>query len=178
MQRALEEWAKHLELLIDELQNGSTVPNAFPEIMLLGSPIYTPDYKVLFIMEEMKLRLSTIIHPDIEHIRLWLDADKMPISVKSLTIQYLEADISPIYIKDPTMLHLMIERLNSGRIKGVIAHILKGQVLFDYEFKTIEQLTADCKIPLNRIETVYDPGDTEQIRLRLEAFSEMLHLKR
>ena len=35
----------------------------------------------------------------------------------------------------------------------------------------------DCRIPLNRIETVYNDSDIEQIRLRLEAFSEMLNMK-
>ena len=65
---------------------------------------------------------------------------------------------------------------NCGEI-GIIAHIIKGQTLFDFEFRRIEQLTTDCKIPLNRIETVYNNSDVEQIRLRLEAFSEMLNMK-
>ena len=68
--------------------------------------------------------------------------------------------------------------LKDDKIKGIIAHILKGQIEYDYEYKNIEKLTADYKVPLNRVETVYNYQDIEQLRLRLEAFSEMLNMSR
>lgn len=170
------EWISHLESLITELRNNTISTNAFPEVMLLGSPIYVPNYKVLFAVEEMKLRIHTIIHPDIEHIKVLHNAEKS-FSLKNLANQYFESDISPIYIKNPTTENKVMNAVNTGKIKGIIAHIIKGQTLFDFEFKRIEQFTADSKIPMNRIETVYNNSDVEQIKLRLEAFAEMLNMK-
>lgn len=69
-----------------------------------------------------------------------------------------------------------MKALDNNQIRGIIAHILKGQIEYDYEFKNIERLITDYKIPMNRIETVYNYQDIEQLRLRLEAFSEMLNM--
>lgn len=185
------EWALHVEALTKEIGEkklvtdpateggGSRVTDIknYPEVMLFGSPVYAPDYKVMFVIEEMKLRATTIIHPDIEHIRLAMGFDSKSASLKGLALKYLEADISPAFINNVTMNNLVMDALKSGSIKGIIAHILKGQIEYDYVFKDIERLIVDTKIPMNRIETIYNYQDIEQLRLRLEAFSEMLNMK-
>lgn len=172
-----QQWALHLELLVKELSDkGDLDVNKYPEIMLFGSPIYVPDYKVLFVIEEMKLRLATLVHPDILHIKIADIVEDKAVSVKYLAKIYLESDISPAFINNSTMTELVINALKEGNIKGVIAHILKGQIEYDYELKSIDKLVAEYKIPLNRIETVYNYQDIEQLRLRLEAFSEMLNM--
>lgn len=170
-----EEWSTHLDSLTDEINRmGDSSDSKYPEILLFGSPIYAPDYKVLFVIEEMKLRIHTLIHPDIEHIKTAQKIDCKSASVKYLAEKYYESDISPAYINNSTMIELVMNALKSDKIKGIIAHILKGQIEYDYEYKNIERLIVDYKVPMNRIETVYNYQDIEQLRLRLEAFSEML----
>lgn len=172
------EWSAHLNSLTDEIDKMSNSGvKDYPEVLFFGSPIYAPDYKVLFVVEEMKLRIYTIVHPDIEHIKIALKTDCKSASVKYLAMKYLESDISPAFINNSTMTGLVMDALKSDKIKGIIAHILKGQIEYDYEYKNIERLTVDYKIPMNRIETVYNYQDIEQLRLRLEAFAEMFSMR-
>lgn len=171
------EWASHLSKLTSEISKIDTTEVVeYPEVLFFGSPIYAPDYKVLFVLEEMQLRINTIIHPDIEHIRIAGRMDTKSASIKGLASAYLEADISPAFINNDTMIDLVMKALKDNKIRGIIAHILKGQIEYDYEFKNIEKLIVDYKVPMNRIETVYNYQDIEQLRLRLEAFSEMLNM--
>lgn len=171
------EWASHLSKLTSEISKIDTTEAVeYPEVLFFGSPIYAPDYKVLFVLEEMQLRINTIIHPDIEHIRIAGRMDTKSASIKGLAAAYLEADISPAFINNDTMINLVMNALKGNKIRGIIAHILKGQIEYDYEFKNIEKMIVDYKVPMNRIETVYNYQDIEQLRLRLEAFSEMLNM--
>lgn len=170
-----EEWNNHLDSLTAEINkmSDSDVCN-YPEILFFGSPIYAPNYKVLFVIEEMKLKIHTIIHPDIEHIKIALKMDCKSAAVNYLAMKYLESDISPAYINNSVMTDLVMDALKSDRIKGIVAHILKGQIEYDYELKNIERLTVNYEIPMNRVETIYNYQDIEQLRLRLEAFSEIM----
>lgn len=171
------EWALHLSKLTSEISKIDTSEEVeYPEVLFFGSPIYAPDYKVIFVFEEMQLRINTIIHPDIEHIRGAGKVDSKSASIKGLAAAYLDADISPAFINNDTMVDLVLNALKGNKIKGIVAHILKGQIEYDYVFKNIEKLIVDYKVPMNRIETVYNYQDIEQLRLRLEAFSEMLNM--
>ena len=171
------DWCLHLNRLTDEIKGTSSAElSDYPEVLFFGSPIYAPDYKVMFVIEEMKLRIHTIIHPDVLHIKMTEKIDCKSVSVENLATKYFEADISPAFINNTTMIELVMQALDNNQIRGIIAHILKGQIEYDYEFKNIERLITDYKIPMNRIETVFNYQDIEQLRLRLEAFSEMLNM--
>jgi len=67
--------------------------------------------------------------------------------------------------------------VNADEIKhssGVIYHLLKGQLSYAYEAEQIEKICIDNGIPFVLIETDYTDADTEQIRIRLEAFTELI----
>lgn len=169
------EWSLHLDRLTTEMSKKSASDASnYPKIILFGSPIYAPNYKVLFVIEEMKLKIDAIIHPDIEHIKIGQKIDCKSASVNYLAMKYYESDISPAFINNSIMTNLVMDALKPGRTNGVIAHILKSQIEYDYELKNIERLIEDYDIPMNRIETVYNYQDIEQLRLRVEAFSEIL----
>ena len=59
-------------------------------------------------------------------------------------------------------------------IEGVVYNVLKGQIDKDFELERFETLFAEYGIPVFRLETDYQYQDIEQLRIRLEAFSEML----
>ncbi len=52
--------------------------------------------------------------------------------------------------------------------------MLKGQVEVDFEMPYYEALFEKRSIPFIRLETDYQYQDVEQLRIRLEAFAEML----
>ncbi len=175
MCKSREEWISHLELLIKEIDEKSNVKiEEVSNIILFGSPIYMPNYKVLFAIDKAKLKVRTVIHPIIEHIKMANYIVTASVSVKYLARKYLEYSISPNFINNSSIESIMVNEISFGKAKGIIAHILKGQIEYDYEYKTIEQLAEKYKIPLNKIETLYSYNDIEQVVLRLEAFYEML----
>ena len=52
--------------------------------------------------------------------------------------------------------------------------MLKGQIEYDFELERFETLLSKYSIPVFRLETDYQYQDVEQLRIRMEAFSEML----
>ena len=63
-------------------------------------------------------------------------------------------------------------------VEGVVCHILKGQIEPDFELSWFEELFEQADIPVFRLETDYQYQDVEQLRIRMEAFSEMLQQRR
>ena len=57
---------------------------------------------------------------------------------------------------------------------GIVCHILKGQIEYDFELPYIEKASEEAGIPVFRLETDYQYQDMEQLRIRMEAFGEML----
>ena len=57
---------------------------------------------------------------------------------------------------------------------GIVCHILKGQIEYDFELPRIEKAAEELDIPVFRLETDYQYQDLEQLRIRMEAFGEML----
>lgn len=57
---------------------------------------------------------------------------------------------------------------------GVIYHVLKGQIEYDFELNRLENIFSELEIPFIRLETDYSPQDVEQLRIRVEAFAEIL----
>lgn len=60
--------------------------------------------------------------------------------------------------------------------QGVIFHLLKGELNYAYEAGRLEREAIALGIPFVCIETDYSNADIEQIRIRLEAFSELLNI--
>jgi benzoyl-CoA reductase/2-hydroxyglutaryl-CoA dehydratase subunit BcrC/BadD/HgdB len=59
-------------------------------------------------------------------------------------------------------------------VEGVVFHILKGQIEYDFMLARLEPLLERHDLPVFRLETDYQAQDVEQLRIRLEAFGEML----
>ncbi len=177
--RDKKEWESHLNLLSEEIlqheknQSGKQCPS----VLLFGSPIYAPDYKTPFIFEEMNLKVKQIIHPDVVHITALCNFDAASASVKKLAGCYFEKDISPAYIRNTTLSDSVVAALKENNPDGIVVHILKGHIEYDFEMARIEKMIPECSIPVMRLETMYNHQDIEQLRLRLEAFSEMLGKK-
>jgi benzoyl-CoA reductase/2-hydroxyglutaryl-CoA dehydratase subunit BcrC/BadD/HgdB len=103
-------------------------------MLIIGSPIYYPAYKVPQLMEEIGIDLCGCF--------------------------------------EPAELHAQIER---HRPNGILWHILKGQISYDFELLRMEDyITDELKIPVFRLETDYQDQDVEQLRVRMEAFAELL----
>ena len=59
-------------------------------------------------------------------------------------------------------------------IQGVVYHVLRGCLVYDYEYAVMEAEMERLGIPIIRVETDYNEEDVEQLRIRVEAFIELI----
>ena len=171
----LDNWGKQLQVLRQETGNRQTADR--PRILLTGSPIYFPNYKIPFLIEDAGLSIRSCL--DVSTIR-----QEELMSMKSLrtTAQALHAvaasslahDASAAYTCNDALRAAVYREIRSGQIDGIIFHILKGQIEYDFEMTRMEEMFEFYDIPVFRLETDYQDHDIEQLRIRLEAFREML----
>ena len=172
----LSEWNFQLECLTARLRKEHKCRNTEKsKVLLLGSPIYFPNYKVPFLIEEVGLEL------------LW-QADYTTLSMQDCRMEWMQKermadifyrnDASPAYVKNSSLYERIEKLLTQKEIDGVVYHVLKGQIEYDFELERFEELFEKMNIPVFRLETDYNYQDIEQLRIRLEAFSEILNQRR
>ena len=94
--------------------------------------------------------------------------------IETISAQWLKYDSSPSYIRNDNLYNNILAAVQRGDIEGAVCHILKGQIEYDFELERIESMLSEYGIPVFRLETDYQYQDVEQLRIRMEAFSEML----
>ncbi|MDE7184974.1 MAG: 2-hydroxyacyl-CoA dehydratase family protein [Lachnospiraceae bacterium] len=187
----LSEWSVQLKCLTDRLRKEhKRRNNKKSKVLLLGSPVYFPNYKVPFLIEDAGLEL-------------FLQADYTTLSMQGcIGLERLQKenmadgsrckegcecagahlfyrnDTSPAYVKNNSMYERVEKLLAKKEIDGVVYHVLKGQIEYDFELGRFEELFEKLDIPVFRLETDYNYQDIEQLRIRLEAFSEILNQRR
>lgn len=181
----LKEWTEQLNRLIREIEGSPFYRRKTPEkpeVLLLGSPVYFPNYKIPFLIED--IGLSIYKNMDITALKLY---DKPLVLEKkawkedvldAVAKRFIQNDGSSAYAVNQTMLQTVEGELQNRKIDGVVYHILKGQIEYDFELFAFEELFENRGIPVFRLETDYQYQDVEQLRIRMEAFSEMLNQRR
>lgn len=169
------EWCEHLDCLTKRLQNKNTVnmSKAKRKVLLLGSPIYFPNYKVPFLIEEAGLEIA--LQADYTSLTICSDGCIAKMNRKITPYTFYINDSSPAYIKNDTLYEEIARFISENEIDGVVYHILKGQIEYDFELGRFEEMFEQADIPIFRLETDYNYQDVEQLRIRLEAFSEVLN---
>ena len=182
----LDNWGKQLQILRQETGGlrGDAHKTAEPKragdrprILLTGSPIYFPNYKIPFLIEDAGLSIRSCL--DVSTIRQeeLMSAKSLRTTaqaVHALAASSLAHDASAAYTCNDALRAALYREIRSGQIDGIIFHILKGQIEYDFEMTHMEEMFEYYDIPVFRLETDYQDHDIEQLRIRLEAFREML----
>lgn len=173
----MAEWTARLHALTEELRNVQTRPcgQDRPGILLTGSPVYFPNDKILFLMEDAGLSVlrytdaSTLsaLTPPMDRRPLFRDA-----LIRAAADRWLLHGGSSAYTRNEALYGNISGCVREGWAEGVVVHVLKGQIEYDFELDRLEALCDS--VPLFRLETDYQYQDVEQLRIRMEAFSEML----
>jgi benzoyl-CoA reductase/2-hydroxyglutaryl-CoA dehydratase subunit BcrC/BadD/HgdB len=166
----IQEWTDRVNGFAEE--NLKPMPENRSHLLLIGSPIFFPNVKIPTVLHNVGIR-NYENHcgvPDPEDYTELMEHD--PSSLNSMfrdlnELHYRSAqnDIARALCSDTSFLQ---------NASGVIYHLLKGQLMYAYEANRIEKAAIRAGIPFVCIETDYTNADTEQIRIRLEAFSELL----
>ena len=176
-------WTEHLQLLNEELQKKLLTAdhherNKHPGILLLGSPVCFPNYKIPFLIEDIGMTILYTIDPSI--LTFFIEEfpegkeKKRRSLINAVADRWYLQDASSAYIKNDALHRSVRQCLDEGQTRGVVYHVLKGQIEYDFELERFEKLFDELEIPVFRLETDYQYQDLEQLRVRMEAFSEML----
>lgn len=183
----LEEWTRMLRVLLKEMQEkrrGILSRKGDPKsnILLMGSPVYFPNNKLPELFAGTGLRViqnidaSTGVFDIIPKVS---GAGRSPRRmVERIAKAYLRSDLSSSGIRNEALRRKVQDVVRTEAIEGVVFHILKGQLEGDFELVYFESFFESLNIPVFRLETDYQYQDVEQLRIRLEAFSEMLSRRR
>lgn len=173
----LAEWRFHLQKLTARLKKEPrNRTEEKSKVLLLGSPVYFPNYKVPFVIEEAGLTLCGQADYTTLSIQGFSGAERL--REENAADVFYKNDTSPAYVKNDALYRRIEKLLMEQKIDGVVYHVLKGQIEYDFELGRFEELFEKLDIPLFRLETDYNYQDIEQLRIRLEAFSEILNQRR
>jgi benzoyl-CoA reductase/2-hydroxyglutaryl-CoA dehydratase subunit BcrC/BadD/HgdB len=168
-----ERWTARVEALTGKVGTLKKDPRKKPQIMVIGSPIYFPNYKIPFLLESLNMDMAAAINPITLSLQSRRDQEGDTNLLDRIAGRNLMADISPAFVSNDTLFDAMKQLTAEKQINGVILHILKGQIEYDFEMRRYEEYLESKDIPIFRLETDYNYQDLEQLRIRLEAFSEM-----
>lgn len=182
---SLEQWTAHLRTLNDELserqEKREYVAKANrPRIMLTGSPIIFPNIKLPLLIEQMggilaadetcmgeRFMYDPVVPVDMSFNGL----------LRALANRYVRACTCPVFSENRQRINRVLHMVHEYKIQGVIYHVLRGCLVYDYEFSLLEQALEKENIPVIRVESDYNEEDVEQLRIRIEAFIELIKLK-
>jgi benzoyl-CoA reductase/2-hydroxyglutaryl-CoA dehydratase subunit BcrC/BadD/HgdB len=175
----LKRWCINLRKLNLEIVGSRKVIPAIekqkPRILLMGSPVYFPNYKIPFLIEDIGMRIGANLDSTTQKIYTVANTRHLKKDPFGAIIQvHYQCDCSPAYLKNEMLYNSAIWHLKKRRIEGVVFHVLKGQIEYDFELERLEPLFSEHGIPVFRLETDYQYQDVEQLRIRMEAFMEML----
>ena len=186
MSPSVEEWIYHTECLIREIEYKisklkKTESNR-PSVMVLGSPVLFPNYKIPFLISDSALEINEAVHylsmkSFVTYSRkaLWGSCDRL---IRNIASTWLTYDSSPAFVRNDALFNYVSWFIQNKNIDGVVYHVLKGQIEYDFELERFENIMSEFGIPVFRLETDYQYQDVEQLRIRMEAFSEMLTQRR
>jgi benzoyl-CoA reductase/2-hydroxyglutaryl-CoA dehydratase subunit BcrC/BadD/HgdB len=178
----VDKWTRALRILNDELEmriiNRKFVAkeNA-PRLMLTGAPVVFPNIKVPLLLEEM----GGVIVADetcMGERGLYDPASVTESSVdgmmRSLAVRQILPCTCPTFVQNDQRIFKLKQMAEDFKVDGVIYHVLRGCLVYDFEFPAVEAALGELGIPVIRLETDYNEEDVEQLRVRLEAFIEMI----
>lgn len=175
-------WTKQLSALNDELEAQArrgemAVRDNAPRILLTGSPVAFPNFKLPLLIEEMGGLLAAdetcmgergLYDPPAIMDR---SVDGM---MRALANRATRPCTCPSFTDNRRRLYRVRQMVEDYQIQGVIYHVLRGCLVYDYEYRRMEEELEKLGIPIIRIETDYNEGDVEQLRIRVEACLELI----
>ena len=176
------EWLRHLQRLTGQIitwQRRYYVPQYIrPWVLTVGSPVMFPNEKLPMLLESSGLFLASRVDPlsiqpemPTPSVRRF---DTLRDLLMRMAAERLAKEVSGAWTVNYGLLDAVQHRLDHMPIDGIVYHVLKGQIEYDFELSQVEKIASEYGVPVFRLETDYQQQDVEQLRIRMEAFSEML----
>ena len=178
-------WAVQLHRLNmemkDRLERGHFIGKSKqPRILVTGSPISFPNIKIPLLVEEMGGILAADetcmgergLYDPVSVIDPGFDG-----MMRALASRYTKPCTCPVFVDNSQRIYRVKQMIKEHGIQGVVYHVLRGCLVYDYEYQIMEDELGKLDIPIIRVESDYNEEDVEQLRIRIEAFIELIKLK-
>jgi benzoyl-CoA reductase/2-hydroxyglutaryl-CoA dehydratase subunit BcrC/BadD/HgdB len=169
------------ERLIEELQKRveqgiSAYKHAGPRILVAGTPSPMGNAKVHFALESSGLRV--VADESCTGIRYYRDpVDESPNDLdgmmKAIADRYFSIDCS-CFSPNKERIENILRTIDEYNVDGVVHNILSFCHTYNVEAGIVDKALAKIEIPSLKIVTDYSFEDIEQLRVRIESFSELL----
>lgn len=177
----VDRWAGAMARLNDELEqhreNGrAVVGRGAPRILLAGSPVVFPNWKLPMLIEEMGGVVvidETCMADRFLYDPVGVSEGSMTEMIRGIAARLIMPCTCPSFSPNEDRMYRLKQLIDKFRVDGVIYHVLKGCMIYDFEVARVEKVMKQAGVPLLRVETDYNPEDVEQLRTRIEAFLEM-----
>lgn len=152
-----------------------------PRIFIAGSPISFPNFKLPFLIEELNAQIigdesclaGRLMYDPVVPIDYSTDG-----ILRALTARYTAACTCPVFENIEDRICSLTQRMELSNAEGIIYHVLRGCTPYDFELTAIEKWAEQRDIPVLRVETDFSTEDIEQVKIRFEAFAEMIEQRR
>lgn len=176
---SLDEWTAHALRLIKKLEGAKKYDvTKKPRVLLLGSPVVFPNYKVPQLIDAAGMHIAAVADSLTLQSSLAVEKAKgIPTAgklLRQIAQTHLRMTAAGAKISNDGLFSYFAYLTKKLRPDGIVCHILKGQIEYDFELPRIEKAAEELDIPVFRLETDYQYQDLEQLRIRMEAFGEML----
>ncbi len=172
----LAEWAEQAQGALAEAEAYRPARRRIRARMVLtGAPILWPNFKPLNLIEESGADVvaDTLCTGAQSFFDPVVTEEKSRGALmRALAARYLFASPCPCFISQGTRLSRVLELVEQFHADGVIHYGLRLCQLFDMESYRLSRVLKGKKIPFMNLRTDYSLEDTEQLRVRLEAFLE------
>lgn len=167
-----------INALCDELErkNAPVAPGA-KRILLTGSPIIVPAMKMANVIENSKL---VIVADDMctgsktFHDPVMAPSGAMDDMMLAIAEKYL-MNTCACFTPNSARLIRLQQMAKDWAVDGVVYYVTQACSTYNIEGWNIQKAFKAMNIPFFRIETDFSEQDMGQIKIRMEAFSEMIH---
>ncbi len=174
----LGEWLRQAEKVLAGVRSFEASRRRLrPRLVLTGAPIIWPNFKALNLIEESGADVvadtlcsgaQSVFDP------VLFDEKSRGALLRALAQRYVFASPCPCFISQGTRLSRVLDLVDELDADGVVNYSLRLCQLFDMEAYRLSRIMRERKVPFMIMRTDYSLEDTEQLRVRLEAFLETL----
>ncbi len=172
------DWEKASELLEDIAREvgadgESPFAESAPRILLTGVPIGLGSHKVVQLMEECGASVVCLDNCSCyKKVRLMIDENADPL--EALASRYLDTPCA-VMSPNPNRYAVLEELAREFQVNAVVDLTWQGCQTYDVESWSVKRFVRETlHLPFLQVVTDYSPADTEQLKVRMEAFLEML----
>ena len=97
--------------------------------------------------------------------------------IRAMADRYIKPCTCPVFADNRQRIFRIRQMIKEYQVQGVIYHVLRGCLSYDYEYLVFEEELESMGIPVIRMESDYNEEDVEQLRIRMEAFIEMIKMQ-